>query len=58
MDAWVWLVNIVEEIRIKEDDKWRIMADGQNRFIANSMIQIEEKGALFQTSQTICFDQL
>jgi hypothetical protein len=37
------LVNIVEEIRIKGDDKWRIM-DRLKPFITNSMIQIEEKG--------------
>jgi hypothetical protein len=36
------LVNIVEEIRIKGDDKWRIM-DRLKPFITNSMIQIEEK---------------
>jgi len=37
------VVNIVEEIRIKGDDKWRIM-DRLKPFITNSMIQIEEKG--------------
>jgi hypothetical protein len=37
------IVNIVEEIRIKGDDKWRIM-DRLKPFITNSMIQIEEKG--------------
>ena len=45
------VVNIVEEIRIKGDDKWRIM-DRLKPFITNSMIQIEEKGvtiALYQT---------
>ena len=36
------VVNIVEEIRIKGDDKWRIM-DRLKPFITNSMIQIEEK---------------
>ena len=37
------VANIVEEIRIKGDDKWRIM-DRLKPFITNSMIQIEEKG--------------
>jgi len=37
------VINIVEEIRIKGDDKWRIM-DRLKPFITNSMIQIEEKG--------------
>ena len=52
------VVNIVEEIRIKGDDKWRIM-DRLKPFITNSMIQIEEKGRdhrnLYLTSQTICY---
>ena len=51
------VVNIVEEIRIKGDDKWRIM-DRLKPFITNSMIQIEEKGATiapYLTSQTICY---